>query len=137
MARQLTEADALAAHARDELGLTEVSAARPVQAGATSAVAFSLGALVPLLAYLAAARRDASGVTVVLALVALAVLGAVGAALGRRQPPAGHGAGRRRRGRGHGGHHAHRRAHGRHAGLTPWQDGVLAAPRARTQGDHR
>ena len=45
VARQLTEADALAAHARDELGLTEVSTARPVQAAATSAVAFSLGAL--------------------------------------------------------------------------------------------
>jgi VIT1/CCC1 family predicted Fe2+/Mn2+ transporter len=82
VARQLTEADALAAHARDELGLTAVSTARPVQAATTSAVAFALGALVPLLAYLAAPGSARSATTVVVALVALAVLGAVGAALG-------------------------------------------------------
>ncbi len=81
VARQLTEADALAAHARDELGLTEVSTARPVQAAATSAVAFSLGASLPLVAYLAA-TRGRSVVTVVVALVALACLGALGATLG-------------------------------------------------------
>ena len=82
VARQLTAADALAAHARDELGLTEVSTARPVQAATTSAAAFSLGALVPLLAYLAAPSSGRSATTVVLSLVALAVLGAVGATLG-------------------------------------------------------
>jgi VIT1/CCC1 family predicted Fe2+/Mn2+ transporter len=82
VARQLTEADALAAHARDELGLTEVSTARPVQAATTSAVAFALGASVPLLAYLAAPPSGRSGVTVVVALVALAALGALGATLG-------------------------------------------------------
>jgi VIT1/CCC1 family predicted Fe2+/Mn2+ transporter len=82
VARQLTEADALAAHARDELGLTEMSTARPVQAAATSALAFALGASVPLLAYLAAPATGRSAVTVVLALVALAVLGAIGAILG-------------------------------------------------------
>jgi len=81
VARQLTQADALAAHARDELGLTEVSTARPVQAAATSAVAFSLGAALPLVAYLAA-TRGRSVVTVVVALVALACLGALGATLG-------------------------------------------------------
>lgn len=81
VARQLTEADALAAHARDELGLTSVSSARPVQAAATSALAFSLGALLPLVAYvLAPAAR--SGVVIVGALVALALLGTVSAALG-------------------------------------------------------
>lgn len=82
VARQLTEADALAAHARDELGLTQLAAARPVQAAATSAVAFSLGAAVPLLAYLLAPSTGRSPVTVVVALVALALLGALGAALG-------------------------------------------------------
>jgi VIT1/CCC1 family predicted Fe2+/Mn2+ transporter len=82
VARQLTAADALAAHARDELGLTEVSVARPVQAGATSAVAFALGASVPLVAYLGAPASGRSLVTVVVALVALATLGAIGAALG-------------------------------------------------------
>jgi VIT1/CCC1 family predicted Fe2+/Mn2+ transporter len=82
VARQLTEADALGAHARDELGLTEVSAARPVQAAGTSAVAFSIGAALPLLAYLATPGSGRSAVVVVAALVTLALLGTVGAALG-------------------------------------------------------
>jgi VIT1/CCC1 family predicted Fe2+/Mn2+ transporter len=82
VAHQLTEADALAAHARDELGLTELSTARPVQAAATSAGAFSLGALLPLLAYLVAPSAARTGVTVVVALITLASLGALGAALG-------------------------------------------------------
>jgi VIT1/CCC1 family predicted Fe2+/Mn2+ transporter len=79
VAVQLTEADALGAHARDELGLTEVAAARPLQAAVTSALAFAAGAAVPLLAYLVAQR---SPVVIGLALVFLAVLGATGAALG-------------------------------------------------------
>ncbi|MEO7428593.1 MAG: VIT family protein [Acidimicrobiales bacterium] len=82
VARQLTDADALAAHARDELGLTEVSTARPVQAASTSAVAFSIGALLPLLAYLLTPGSSRSAVVVVVALAALALLGMVGAALG-------------------------------------------------------
>ncbi|MEQ1787466.1 MAG: VIT1/CCC1 transporter family protein, partial [Acidimicrobiales bacterium] len=81
VARQLTEADALTAHARDELGLTEISTARPVQAAGTSAGAFAIGAVLPLLAYLLA-PSGRSIVTVVVALVTLAVLGAVGAHLG-------------------------------------------------------
>lgn len=81
VAKQLTEADALAAHARDELGLTEVSAARPIQAAATSALAFSLGALLPLLAYVLA-PVGRSVVVIVGAVVALALLGTVSAALG-------------------------------------------------------
>lgn len=82
VARQLTETDALGAHARDELGLTPVSAARPVQAALTSAAAFSLGALLPLLAYLMAADTGRSAFVVAVAMVGLAVLGAMGAALG-------------------------------------------------------
>lgn len=82
VARQLTDADALAAHARDELGLTNVAAARPVQAAVTSAVAFSLGSLLPLVAYLLAPDNGRSAVVVVAALVGLAVLGAAGAVLG-------------------------------------------------------
>lgn len=81
VAKQLTEADALAAHARDELGLTALSAAQPVQAAVTSALAFTAGALLPLLAYLAA-PTGRSWAVVVAALVALALLGTVGAALG-------------------------------------------------------
>jgi VIT1/CCC1 family predicted Fe2+/Mn2+ transporter len=82
VAQQLTEADALAAHARDELGLTEVAAARPLQAASTSAVAFALGAGLPLLAYLWGPSSSRSPAVVVVALAALALLGAVGAALG-------------------------------------------------------
>ncbi len=82
VARQLTEADALAAHARDELGLTEVAAARPVQAALTSAVAFSVGSLLPLVTYLVASSRGRSAVVVAAALLGLALLGASGAALG-------------------------------------------------------
>ena len=81
VARQLTANDALAAHARDELGLTELSTARPLQAATTSAAAFSLGALVPLLAYLLA-PAGRSAVVIVVSLLALAGLGTLGAVLG-------------------------------------------------------
>jgi VIT1/CCC1 family predicted Fe2+/Mn2+ transporter len=81
VAEELSEGDRLAVHARDELGLTEVGAARPVQASVTSASTFAVGAAVPILAALA---PGASGIvlTVVVSMVALATLGAVGAALG-------------------------------------------------------
>lgn len=49
VALQLMEKDALGAHARDELGISEFSTARPVQAAMTSALTFALGALPPLL----------------------------------------------------------------------------------------
>src|SRR5690349_1987573 len=49
VATQLMAKDALAAHARDELGLSEVTAARPLQAAAASALTFAAGALVPVL----------------------------------------------------------------------------------------
>ena len=49
VADQLTAHDALAAHARDELGLTEVHSARPIQAAVASALTFALGAALPLL----------------------------------------------------------------------------------------
>ncbi|MDT4330054.1 VIT1/CCC1 transporter family protein [Methylomonas sp. MS20] len=48
VAEQLMAHDALAAHARDELGLTDIAAARPLQASIVSALTFSLGALLPL-----------------------------------------------------------------------------------------
>ena len=54
VARQLMEHDALAAHARDELGITELASARPVQAALTSAATFAAGAALPLLTALAA-----------------------------------------------------------------------------------
>lgn len=82
VARQLTEADALAAHARDELGLTEVSSARPVQASVTSAIAFSAGALLPLIVYLVLPAAGRTPLVMLGAVAALALLGAVGATLG-------------------------------------------------------
>jgi len=82
VAEQLTAADALGAHARDELGITKLAEARPLQATLTSAVAFALGAALPIVAYLVAPSGVRAGVVVVAALVALALLGTVGAALG-------------------------------------------------------
>ena len=49
VAQQLMAKDALTAHARDELGISEITAARPVQAALTSAAMFSIGAAMPLL----------------------------------------------------------------------------------------
>jgi VIT1/CCC1 family predicted Fe2+/Mn2+ transporter len=52
VADQLTAKDALKAHARDELGISEITTARPIQAAITSAITFALGAALPLLALL-------------------------------------------------------------------------------------
>lgn len=82
VAEQLTADDALAAHARDELGLTAETAAQPVQAAATSAVAFTVGALVPLLTFLVAPGTGRSAVVFGSAMIALVGLGAVAALLG-------------------------------------------------------
>jgi VIT1/CCC1 family predicted Fe2+/Mn2+ transporter len=53
VAEQLMAHDALGAHARDELGLTEITTARPLQAAIVSALTFSVGALLPLLMVMA------------------------------------------------------------------------------------
>jgi vacuolar iron transporter family protein len=78
----LTERDALGTHARDELGLEQQRRARPLQAAGASALAFSTGAVLPVIAIalVPAALRIplCGGVTV----LALAALGAVGARLG-------------------------------------------------------
>ncbi len=86
LARQVAEAltanDALAAHARDELGLAEMHRARPVQAALTSAATFAVGAGLPLLAALLLPFGSlAIGVSLA-ALVFLMLLGAVGARAG-------------------------------------------------------
>ena len=57
VAEQLMRKDALAAHARDELGISEITTARPIQAALTSAATFSVGAAMPLLAVLLVAKR--------------------------------------------------------------------------------
>jgi len=82
VAAQLMSHDALAAHARDELGIFEHTMAKPIQAAWTSAATFSVGAAAPLLA---AAITPAPWVVTVVAassLVFLAILGALGAGAG-------------------------------------------------------
>jgi VIT1/CCC1 family predicted Fe2+/Mn2+ transporter len=82
VARELTARDALAAHVRDELGLSDAQAAQPLLAAGTSAVTFSLFAAIPLITA-ALVPADSVIVTVVLiTLVALAGLGALGAKAG-------------------------------------------------------
>lgn len=82
VAVQLMARDALSAHARDELGLSDDRSANPVLAAATSAISFSVGAAMPTLAAFLA-RREATNEAVALATLAvLAALGALGAHLG-------------------------------------------------------
>lgn len=82
VALQLTAHDALGAHARDELGLTEIHAARPLQAALSSAAAFAVGAAAPVA--LAAAAPAAQRVPLVAAgaLLLLAALGGLAARAG-------------------------------------------------------
>ena len=82
VARQLMAKDALTAHARDELGISEITAARPVQAALTSAVMFSVGAAVPLLMVLVSPVGALVSAVSVASLASLAVLGAIGATAG-------------------------------------------------------
>jgi VIT1/CCC1 family predicted Fe2+/Mn2+ transporter len=82
VARSLSRRGALQAHARDELGLDELRLARPFQAAWTSALSFSAGAALPLLIVAATPRPARAAATVVVTVIALAVLGDVGARLG-------------------------------------------------------
>jgi VIT1/CCC1 family predicted Fe2+/Mn2+ transporter len=82
VAVELSEGDRLAVHARDELGIEEHRMANPLQAAWASAVAFSAGAAVPVISVAAVPSAARIAVTVVVTLVALAVLGDVGARLG-------------------------------------------------------
>ncbi|WP_371346944.1 VIT family protein [Ancylobacter sp. IITR112] len=86
VARQLTAKDALEAHARDELGMNEITAARPVQAALASAASFAAGAALPLatalLAPLSGLPLTVSGA----ALAFLALLGVAGAKAGGADP---------------------------------------------------
>ena len=82
VAEQLTKTDALGAHARDELGLSDTLRARPLQAAGSSAVSFTAGAALPLAAALIAPPGSRAIAIVVVTLIALAVLGLTGARLG-------------------------------------------------------
>jgi VIT1/CCC1 family predicted Fe2+/Mn2+ transporter len=82
VAEQLTERDALGAHLRDELGIAPGDLARPVQAAASSAASFGVGAALPLIAASLASRSTRIGVILVVALLALVSLGFAGAKAG-------------------------------------------------------
>jgi len=82
VALALSRGGALQAHLRDELGLDEQRLARPFQAAWASALSFSAGAALPLLAVAMTSSSVRGGVTVAVTLVALALLGDVGARLG-------------------------------------------------------
>jgi VIT1/CCC1 family predicted Fe2+/Mn2+ transporter len=82
VADQLMAHDALGAHARDELGLTEIHTARPIQAALASAVTFATGATLPLLAVLVTRSSAMIPVVAGSSLVFLAIMGGVAARTG-------------------------------------------------------
>jgi len=82
VAKQLMAHDALAAHARDELGFSETLAARPLQAALASAGTFAVGAGLPILAVLAAPRSAAVAIVSAVSLVCLVAMGALAARVG-------------------------------------------------------
>lgn len=82
VARQLAHGGALAAHARDELGLTAELAARPLQAALASAATFAVGAGVPVLTIFLAPTTTFVPVVSVVSLVCLVALGAIAARIG-------------------------------------------------------
>jgi len=82
VAVQLTKKDALGAHVRDELGISETVVAHPIQAALVSAATFSFGAVVPLIMAALSPTAQITSVVAVTTLVALAVLGGLGASVG-------------------------------------------------------
>jgi VIT1/CCC1 family predicted Fe2+/Mn2+ transporter len=82
VAKQLMAKDALGAHARDELGISEISTARPVQAALASAATFSAGAAAPLILTLVSPSAWLIPAVSVGSLVFLALLGVMGARAG-------------------------------------------------------
>lgn len=82
VAEQLMAADALGAHARDELGISDMATARPVQAALASAVSFAMGSAPPVLIAAVVSPEQAIAGVVGVCLLCLALLGHVGARLG-------------------------------------------------------
>ena len=82
VAAQLMAHDALGAHSRDELGVSDVASARPVQAGVTSAATFAVGAALPLITSLVAPAPYLTFVVAGTSLVFLTALGALSASTG-------------------------------------------------------
>lgn len=88
VAKQLTDHNALEAHARDELGISEITTARPVQAALASAATFAIGAILPLLIAMVIPLNGVIPAIAISTLFFLAILGGVSAHAG--------GAGRRK-----------------------------------------
>jgi VIT1/CCC1 family predicted Fe2+/Mn2+ transporter len=86
VAVELTEHDALAAHLRDELGISDDQMAKPFQAAWSSTLAFSIGAAVPLTATAVAGASSRVVSIIGVTVVALFVLGYTGARLGGAPP---------------------------------------------------
>jgi vacuolar iron transporter family protein len=82
VARQLMVKDALGAHARDELGISEITSARPVQAALASAATFSVGAAAPLVLVLVSPSNALIPIVSAGSLLFLTLLGAIGAKAG-------------------------------------------------------
>jgi VIT1/CCC1 family predicted Fe2+/Mn2+ transporter len=82
VAEQLMAHDALTAHARDELGISDISSARPVQAAFASAGTFAIGAAMPLLTVLISPRSALIPVVVATSILFLSLLGGFGAYAG-------------------------------------------------------
>lgn len=86
VATQLMAHDALGAHARDELGMSEITLARPLQAALASAGSFAVGAALPLLVVLLLPIESVVPATVIASLALLAGLGTLAARLGGASP---------------------------------------------------
>lgn len=89
VAEQLMAHDALGAHARDELGISEIQRARPVLAAMASASSFAIGAVLPLLVVLLVPVNFLAVLVVVTSLIFLALLGALAARAGGASPVVG------------------------------------------------
>jgi len=82
VAHQLMAHDALGAHARDEIGITDALAARPLQAALTSTISFAIGGIVPMLPVVFAPDRAIVATVAAISLASLAALGALAARVG-------------------------------------------------------
>jgi VIT1/CCC1 family predicted Fe2+/Mn2+ transporter len=82
VAVQLTDRDALGAHALDELGISETVAARPIQAALVSALTFALGAMVPLIVVFLSPESQIVTIVAASTILGLAMLGGLGASAG-------------------------------------------------------
>lgn len=86
VAKEMTEHDALAAHIRDELGITDINQANPIQAALASGAAFTAGGLLPLLVVLFAPMEYLEYFLYGFTIISLIILGAVSAKTGGAKP---------------------------------------------------